>query len=261
MSFRYIFFGELKNRFLLGVLGFANNVILVALNKENALFFVTEPFVNAKLCNSQLLHQGNYLIFNDALGLLGVYIGIVLFAAGLALTIPIALHAGNFVSTALRVKELNCVSKAVASILCFLIISPVVVNLILIPVVFELLLKMLEFYNSNSPQKIFFEASVVFYWSFCKTLYYQYFWGVFTSHFLVLIGFYFSSSNGRIVSYRKSVYATAALISTLVAPPDVISQVILFLLAVLVFEFQCFCTLFYITTAARGCQVEEGSAN
>lgn len=177
----------------------------------------------------------------------------MLFAAGLALTIPIALHASNFVSTAFRVKELNCVSKVVASILCFLIISPIVVNLILIPAVFELLLKMLEFYNSNSPQKIFFEASVVFYWSFCKTLYYQYFLCVFTLHFLALIGFYFSSSNGRIVSNRKSFYATAALISTLAAPPDLISQVMLFFMTVLVFEFQCACTLFFIITAPRGC--------
>ena len=224
---RYI--NELRNRFILLLLCWLGVFVISYFYKEIVLFEILKPTVNS----DTIL---NYFIFTSVTELFNVYIKLSIFLSNQIVTIYTIYNFLDFIIPGLYYKEYKLLKFIFQLIVCFWLLSLVFFTFYFAPFIWNFFL---SFQNNLSYHwiDIQFEAKISDYFEFFTKSYYscnlqfQIFVG------LILFLICFSKNKTSIKTFKKQFYFLFLLIATLLTPPDLFSQILVFAGLVLFFEF------------------------
>ena len=227
MLFKY--FLEIKNRIFLIFLTWFFTVLVCYCYKETLLFFLIKfnPVVYKT--------YSFYFITTNLLDLFNVYLKISFFLSYQVTLFVSLYHILLFFYTALFKYELNILKYSfLLSIICYCI-TLIIFNLYILPNIWAFFLS----YQTNQLEKglnIFFEAQITEYVRF----YIESCWSfIIINQVFVLIFVCLNFVKDKIIfikKTRKLIYASFLVFSTIITPPDIISQVIVSLLLMLFYE-------------------------
>ncbi len=227
MLFKY--FLEIKNRIFLIFLTWFFTVLVCYCYKETLLFFLIKfnPVVYKT--------YSFYFITTNLLDLFNVYLKISFFLSYQVTLFVSLYHILLFFYTALFKYELNILKYSfLLSIICYCI-TLIIFNLYILPNIWAFFLS----YQTNQLEKglnIFFEAQITEYARF----YIESCWSfIIINQVFVLIFVCLNFVKDKIIfikKTRKLIYASFLVFSTIITPPDIISQVIVSLLLMLFYE-------------------------
>lgn len=217
---------EMKNRVLLILYSWACNVLVSYLYVNTLLYIFIKPsllmFTETKF----------YFIFTDLSEPFHTYFKIILFSSNQLLYFLIIYHTVVFLLPGLYVIEYKTIVKKIKDILVNLMLSYLVVYKYIIPWSWEFFLDI----NNDKKIPFFFEAKLNEYVCYVCNIYF------FTAY--SVIGFYiilnYIMNNAKmgenVKNYRKYLYILFIILSSVVTPPDVISQITLIGIVCITFE-------------------------
>nr|YP_009688005.1 SecY-independent transporter protein [Haslea nusantara]QDX17579.1 SecY-independent transporter protein [Haslea nusantara] len=241
MTNLYKYYAEFKNRFLLSLTAWLATILVSYFYKETILFLILEPsFQDA---NQNLL----YFIFTNVTEIFAVYFRIIIFLGNHTLIFFTLYHTILFISLGLYKSELKNIAFLAKTSLGVFIISIFFFNKLLLPLSWNFFLSFQSFSFLKSLD-LYFESKLNEYTTFYITSYYL--CVTYCQLFVLLISFckYIINNLIQIKQYRKIVYFSFLFISTLLTPPDIISQIILTINIILIYELLIYSLIFQITT-------------
>lgn len=232
----YKYYKELKNRFLLVVLAWTTTLLVSYIYKEILLFLIVKPSINYS--NNATM----YFIFTDVTEIFSVYIQIILFFGLHSVIIYTLYHLLVFFLLGLYKFEYEYLYFGLKSIGVVFVLSIFVFNNILLPITWHFFLSFQSF--TFLTIDLFFESKINEYLTFYMTSYYV---CIFYCQIFVLLFFFFEhikTDLKKIKRYRKVLYYSFVVISTLITPPDIISQIMISLTFIITFEILLFNFIF-----------------
>ena len=240
------YISEIKNRLVLISLNLFSVVPLLFYYRETLLYITLKPILSIK-------PTINYLICTNVTEGFLTYWSLVNFFCLHFLIFFIVLHSYFFFLPGMYSHESASVKTYfLLSALSFLLLVLVLYNLIL-PCSWKFFLNIISNNNSevvatkDSAISLFFEVKLQHYVKFFFTVYISCFFSlqIFLLIFIHLKILHKNSNLRRSLtnSKRKQVYFTFLLLSTVITPPDIISQILLSLVLVLIFELAVFTTI------------------
>jgi sec-independent protein translocase protein TatC len=220
------YFFEIKNRFLIIITAWISTLIFSYSYKEILLFLVIKVNNFDTTAITPL-----YFIFTNITEIFSIYIKLVNFVANQILVIYFLYHLLFFLAPGLYFFEYKYLFKVFAFGIIFWLFSIYILNKLFLPTCWSFFL---SFQNLNS--NFHFEAKLYDYLNFYLTLYYM--CNINCQIFMILI-FFLSSLNGnlnQIKQVRKIFYLFFICFATIATPPDIISQVILIISMLCIFE-------------------------
>lgn len=223
----YKYYLEIKNRFLLLFLTWISTVLISYIYKETLLF----------LCLTKVdlfCHSNNmfYFIFTDVKEVFSVYFQLICFVGNQVLVIYFIFHSLAFVSLGLYKFEYRCLKIIFFSGVFFWFCSFIVLNYVLLPFSWSFFLS----FQSLTSFNLYFEAKLNEYLNFYIFFYYI---CTFYCQIFVVLAFFFDYINTNldlIKKFRKFFYYIFVFFSTLVTPPDVISQIVFSFIIIVIYE-------------------------
>ena len=217
--FKYLI--EIRNKFILLSITLFSTLLVCYWYKDVLLFLVTQMHLN---------DVNLYFIFTDVTELFSVYFRIVLFFSIQIATWYLCYHVFSFLSTAFYFNEFKFVSFLFSSGTFFWFLSGLLSSYVLIPFGWNF------FLSFQLQQGFYFEARICEYFNFYNNVYFLclIYCQLFTLLFLFLANI--KQNYPYIKRYRKLYYYIFLIFSTLVTPPDWISQILTALLLILVYE-------------------------
>jgi sec-independent protein translocase protein TatC len=231
---------EVKNRiFLLCITGLSS-FLTCYFYKETLLFVFVQPQVLTSI-NSDL--NVFYFIFTDVTEIFSVYVKLVTFLTIQIILLYLLYHSFVFLSSALYRTEysyFNSVLIVSLSIWCF---SIILLTQILIPLTWNFFLSF-QYITAVKSVHIHFEAKLNEYLSFYVSVYYLciFYCQIFTGLFFSLK--YINADIQVIRKFRKLYYYLFVVFSTLVSPPDILSQFLISVVVIFMYEFLVFTFIF-----------------
>ena len=227
MFYKYIL--ELKNRVFLICLSWVTTVFVCYNYKKTLLYLLIK--LNSKMFNSDSF----YFITTNLTDVFSVYVKLSCFLSNQFLCIYFFYHCLVFIAPGLYYTEYKNLITIFYLSICFNFTGIYLFNSYFLPYIWEFFLSYLNNSLDNSPN-IFFEIQITEYLLFYIKFYYflilfsQLFLFIFVC--LILI----TDKVNTIKITRKIIYTIFLILSTLITPPDVISQLILTFFLVLVYE-------------------------
>ena len=230
------FFIEIRNRFLLLIVTALSVFITGYCYKTFLLILIIVS--NTKLTNDIL----NYFIFTSITELFVIYIILCLFLATQIVYYTMFYQLICFLAPGLYKKEYFFSKFIFFSSVLLGVLSTYFFHNQLIPLVSNFFLS----FQNNSIQTIsfYFEARIYEYLLFYKELYLSCFLVFQSGIFLILLASYISSNLIILKVVRKFIYIILLIFSTLITPPDIFSQLFLFLSLLMGFELLIFINIF-----------------
>lgn len=226
------YFIEIRNRIFLTAICGLSTILVSYFYKEVLLFIVVEPCTFNQSQNNYNIY---YFIFTNITDLFLVYLKLVTFVT-LQLLIPyIVLHIFSFLTPALYYKEYETYVTFIRLSFIFWFVSWILLNYITIPVTWIFFSNFQNLVSSKFID-IHFEAKLDEYLDFYVSMYYicVFYCQIFaTLVFLLSLNF----SLKAIKNFRKLYYFIFVMLSTLISPPDIFSQIGLSLSMVIAHEF------------------------
>lgn len=229
---------ELRNRFSLLLLCWVNVFLVSYFYKEVLLFEVLKITAN----DSDILF--NHFIFTKVTELFVTYIELASFTSNQILFIYSIYHFLYFIAPGLYLKEYNLLKRIFQLISCFWCLSLVFLNTYFVPFVWTFFL---NFQNRLMHQwvNIQFEAKVSDYLDFIIKLYYNC-----NLQFQLIVCLlssfvFFNTSRFSMKRFKKAFYFLFLITATLFTPPDMFSQILVFFVLILFFEFMMVLKLFF----------------
>lgn len=212
---------EIRNKFTLLIITLFSTLLVCYWYKDVLLFLVTQMHLN---------DVNLYFIFTDVTELFLVYFRLVFFFSIQIATWYLFYHLLSFLSTALYFYEFKFISFLLGSGTFFWFFSSLLSSYILIPFGWNF------FLSFQLQQGFYFEARLNEYFNFYSNVYFLclIYCQLLTLLFLFLANI--QQNYSYIKKYRKLYYYTFLIFSTLVTPPDLISQILTTLLITLVYE-------------------------
>nr|QUS63807.1 SecY-independant transporter protein [Haslea silbo] len=240
MTNLYRYYIELKNRLLLLLTAWISTVLVSYIYKEALLFLIIEPSLNYS--NQNIV----YFIFTNVTEIFSVYFEIIIFLGNHTLIVFTLYHIVLFSSLGLYKFELENITFLIQTSLLVFFISLVFFNKILLPLSWNFFLSYQSFSFLKSID-FYFESKLNEYITFYMTSYYLCI--TYCQIFVLLISFckYIKNNLTQIKQYRKIIYFSFLLISTLLTPPDIISQIILSFSLILIYELLIYNLIFQLT--------------
>lgn len=223
---------EIRNRLILIFLTWLFLVAVSYFYKETLLFLVLH--LN-KLAEATSESHSFYFIFTNVTEIFSVYVQLILFLSVQVVLIVFLYHCFNFLSLAMFDWEYNLVVtflKLSFSVWCFSVIS---INCFLVPLTWSFFFSFQKL-ATDRYITLHFEAKLNEYLDFYMSLYYL---CVFYCQIFAIIIFFISFVNfsfAKIKRFRKLYYYIFVLLSTLLSPPDIISQVLISFLLIFTYE-------------------------
>lgn len=232
--FNLFFFIEIKNRVFLIIFSFFYNIIFFYCNKENVMYCLTH-----KLPTSSFI-VGNYFILSGVAEIFTVYFNTIIFCA-LHLTVLQAFYnLFCFVTPSFKISETYVITKILYVLVLGCFTTFLFLNSVILPLAIKIFLVFLVNHNSFSPYPLFFEANLLNFLLLYKNFYLCFVWFILFC-FLIFTSVHLSVfSKSNIKMLRKFFYCFFCISSTIISPPEVISQVLLFLILILFFEISVF---------------------
>ena len=224
------YFLEIKNRFLIIIIAWVSTLIFSYFYKEILLFLIIKSNSFDVTATTPL-----YFIFTNITEIFSIYIKLVNFIANQILIIYFLYHLLFFLAPGLYFFEYKYLFKVFALGIIFWLFSIYILNKIFLTTCWSFFL---SFQNLNN--NFYFEAKLYDYLNFYLTLYYI--CNINCQIFMILI-FFLSSLNGnlnKIKQVRKIFYLFFICFATIVTPPDIISQIILLVSMLCIFELLVF---------------------
>lgn len=227
---------EIKNRLILTFLTWLSIITVSYLYKETLLFLILQQ--------NRLFESGNnphsfYFIFTNVTEIFSVYIQLIIFLSTQIVSIYFIYHCFNFLSLALFKWEYSIVAfffKVSFFIWC---LSVILTNYALIPLTWDFFFSFQKL-ASDKFISLHFEAKLNEYLDFYVSLYYL---CVLYCQIFTIIIFFLSFINSHFITikkFRKLYYYIFVLFSTIISPPDIISQILISFLLIFSYEILVF---------------------
>nr|YP_010516694.1 SecY-independent transporter protein [Haslea provincialis]UXN44237.1 SecY-independent transporter protein [Haslea provincialis] len=239
MTNLYRYYTELKNRFFLLLITWVSTILVSYTYKEILLFLIVEPSLSYS--NQSML----YFIFTDVTEIFAVYFKIIIFLGNHVFIIFILYHAILFLSLGLYKSELKNITFLIQTSLIIFVVSVIFFNKVLLPLSWNFFLSFQSFSFLKSID-LYFESKLNEYLTFYITSYYLCI--TYCQIFVLLISFckYIKNNLNQIKQYRKIVYFSFLIMSTLLTPPDIVSQIVLSLSLIFVYELLIYSLIFQL---------------
>lgn len=221
-------FVEIKNRVILLIITFLSTFSIAYYYKNFILILVIVS--NSKLSSNIL----NYFIFTSITELFSIYLILCFFLATQLLYYVTFYHIICFLSGGLYKREYKSLKFAFFLAILLGALSLCFFHRVLIPVLSDFFLSFQNY--SLKTVSFYFEAKIYDYLMFYKNIYFSCFLGFQSCVVIILSSNYVSSDLGLLKILRKSFYLTLLVLSTVVTPPEVFSQLLLFAALVASFE-------------------------
>ena len=223
----YEYFLEIKNRSFLIIFSWVVCVFTCYSYKEVLLFLLVKINYNLFCLNSF------YFISTSLTDLFNVYIRLSYFISFQVLVINLIYHCLLFISPALFRFEYKSLKQLVFVCCLFYAIGFLVLNSLVVPYIWEFFI---SFQSQSQGVSVFFEAKITDYLAFYVVVYTV---STIVTQLFVLILLMLNSVPDKktyIKTTRKVFYSSFVIISTLVTPPDIISQLVISSCFILFYE-------------------------
>lgn len=236
------YFLEIKNRCFLLIISYVTLVLITYFYKETLLFLIVTPSFSSVL-KTENDFSFLYFIFTNVTEIFSVYIQIILFISLQVTFIFLIYHVFIFLSPAFFETEYIYTKIIVKTLILTWISSVVLANYFIIPLTWNFFLSFQELISEQS-FSIHFEAKLSEYSSFCISLYYlcSFYFQAFILLFITLN--YINFNKNSMKKFRKLYYFFFVIFSTLISPPDIISQVLISFILIISYETLIFLFLF-----------------
>ena len=227
MTFYYKYYLEIKNRlFLLSITwGFIS--IVCYFYKEDLLFVLINSTQN-------LLDASSYFIFTDVSEIFYVYIQLTFFISNQITMLMFFYHLLIFLALGLYRFEFNKLKFTFKIFIITWLSSAILLYKFLIPFSWSFFLNFQKNKIGLQPVSFFFEAKIIEYFNYFTNLYYI---SLISCQFLIIIAILLNSiSNKKNKMFRKLFYLLFVIFSTLITPPDVLSQIVVTINLIVVYE-------------------------
>lgn len=226
------YFLEIKNRVTLIAITLLFSLFVSYSYKEILIFLFIKP---NKTVNMDFDLPVFYFIFTDLTEVFSIYLKIISFINIQVTILYIIYHCFIFFSPALFKKEYYFYRKLI--ITCFLswFMSLLLSRFLLIPLSWQFFFSFQSFI-SNKFISLYFEPKVSEYLNFCLFIYQN---CILYCQFFVFIFFiinHFIYSINIIKKYRKFYYFSFVIFSTVISPPDVLSQFVISITLIVIYE-------------------------
>ena len=234
----YKYYLELKNRLILLILSWISAIIVSYCFKEVLLFTIVRHNIYSPISKQDML----YFIFTDVTEVFSVYIMLILFLSNQVLIFFILYHSLMFLALGLYKSEYNYIKFVFKTSMFFFFCSVFIFNKVIFPYSWDFFLNFQNFVVLKS-LTLHFEAKLSEYLDFYTTFYYL--CVLYFQTFVVLILFldYMKHELCAITRFRKVFYYSFVVFSTLVTPPDVLSQFLLSTSIIFSYEILMFCII------------------
>ena len=229
---------EFKNRLFFLVLLYISTSVTLYLYKEILLFLLVQP--KYKIVDNKF--NVVYFIFTNVTEIFSVYIQLILFITFQLLVLFSVYHFYIFFIPALFKKEYAYLKAIIKVIFVSWLFSMIVSNYYIIPFSWDFFLSFQNLITDKS-FNLHFEAKLSEYFAFYTSFYYICF---FYFQFSVLIFFcfqYFNKDLKNIKKFRKLYYFIFVLSATFLCP-DFLTQLLLSIVLIFVYEFLLLLFLF-----------------
>lgn len=244
--FKYIL--EIKNRVILLFITWFSTVCISYLYKETLLFL----FIESELFGDNEF-KVYYFIFTDVVEVFSVYMHLIFFISFQILIIYLIYHSFVFLSYGLFLLEYYYLKYFFKTILLVWLFSALVSKYLLIPMTWDFFVN----FQNGHYLNLHFEAKLNEYLNFYTKFYYIFL--VYCQIFTVLFFFfsYVNADSSSIQKFRKLYYYFLLLFSTLISPPEVLSQI--FISLILIFCYEVFILLFLFKSICTSIFSKEAS--
>lgn len=234
----FFFLTEIKNRFFLMFFSCFFNIALFYSNKENVLYYVTH-----KLSRSVFFNE-SYFILTGITEIFSLYFNAVIFCVSHFVILQFFYHFFCFLAPSFKTNETYLITKWINRTFFWCLFVFVFLNSVILPNVINVFLKFLLEHNKSSPYPLFFEASLLNFITFYKNLYGYFLYFIFICFFIFTIINSSVFSKYYIKVSRRLFYCFFCVISTIISPPEVFSQIVMFLILILFFEISIFNSIY-----------------
>lgn len=235
ISYYYRYYIEIKNRFTLIVFAWILALAICYYYKEALLFVL----INSN--NSVLgAYEKPYFIFTNITEMFYVYIELSLFISNQIAILVLFYQTLMFLSLGLYTFEFLRLKSVFQIFIVSWLASTILLYKFVIPFSWNFFLSFQQSSNNIQPISIFFEAKIMEYFHYFTSLYYI---CLINCQFLAILIVFLTSLNeklGKTKAFRKLFYLIFVVFSTIVTPPDVISQITISLFLILIYELLLF---------------------
>jgi len=229
------YFIELKNRAFFIFFNSIVNLSVIYFYKEIVLFLIVQSN------NTDLSFF--YFIFTDVTEILQIYFKMLIFLNFQIFILTLIYHIFLFLSPALFQFEYIYCRIAIKIFYCCWCFITIIAHNFLIPFTWNFFLSFQNLITKNS-FTIHFEAKLSEYFVFYTSLYYLFLF--YCCYFLLLffsLNFISSKTISGIKKFRKLYYFSFVFFSTLISPPDILSQLVISFMLILIYEILIFSIL------------------
>nr|YP_010233623.1 SecY-independent transporter protein [Pleurosigma inscriptura]QSZ78240.1 SecY-independent transporter protein [Pleurosigma inscriptura] len=228
----YKYYLELKNRFLLLSLTWVSTLLICYFYKEVLLFICLKP----SFYNNNFIF---YFIFTDIKEIFSVYFKLIIFLSNQVLMFYLIFHILAFIALGLYKFEYRYLTLVFCTSIFFWFFSLLIFNKILFPISLNFFLSF-QLLTSFKSLNLHFEAKLSEYLNFYIMFYYI--CTFYCQIFIILLFFfdYINTDLKLIKRFRKLFYYLFIFLSTLVTPPDVVSQLLFSICLIWIYELLIF---------------------
>lgn len=226
------YFSETKNRLFLIFIAWLSIFLVSYFYKETFLFLISQSSTSNQIANNGEL---SYFIFTNVTELFSVYFKLSTFASSQIFYLFAVYHSFIFTIPATFYKEYLKLRLSFLIFLTSWLFSAVFAHFFLIPFTWAFFLSFQNLMQTSS-FKLYFEAKLDEFINFYISCFYlcEYYCQLFAA-FLLILSFTKINRN-TLKKFRKLHYYCLVFCSTLIAPPDVISQIIISLVSIFFYE-------------------------
>ena len=234
----YNYYLELKNRCLLLSLTWVSIIFTSYFYKETLLFICLKP----SFYNNNFIF---YFIFTDIKEIFSMYFKLIFFLSNQVLMFYLIFHILAFIALGLYKFEYRYLKLVFYTSIVFWLFSLIIFNKILFPISLNFFLSF-QLSTSLKSLNLHFEAKLSEYLNFYIMFYYI---CAFYCQIFVILVFFFNYINTDlklIKRFRKLFYYLFIFFSTLITPPDVISQLWCSICLICIYEILIFINIFFL---------------
>src|SRR5210317_535598 len=226
---------ELKNRFILLSFTWVFGLFICYLYKDALLFLLissSKHFTSAQ--------ETSYFIFTNVSEIFYVYLELIFFIANQMVILMLSYHVLLFLASGLYEVEFRKLKSALKFFVISWVCSILLLYKFVIPYTWEFFLSFQQTENTSQTVNFFFEAKIDEYLEYFIDLYYLCLLNCQLLALIILILTTLSKTNTKIKSFRKLFYFVFVIFSTLTTPPDIVSQGVLSLILIGIYELLIF---------------------
>lgn len=226
---------EIKNRFLLLILTWLSTVLLGYFYKEVLLFICIKPCI----CDNSFII---YFIFTDIKEVFSVYFKLIFFLGNQVLMLYFLFHFLSFLSLGLYKYEYRSLKLIFYTSIFFWFFSLFIFYKVVFPTSLNFFLSF-QMLTSFKFLNFHFEAKLNEYFNLYIMFYYTCIFYCQIFVFLFIFFDYIYLNLKLIKRFRKVFYFSFIFFSTLVTPPDIVSQIIFSVFLIFIYEVLIFINL------------------